>query len=182
MTLKRTRTLGVIWGVSQRILLSFLLTRTITVLLPFLLTTKVIWNPVIFFAHAQFVTRSQVLPDFVLLSRNARDYMHDGGVFKWLSKTQNQSELLRPTTTQANAATNQSELLSVTCNLLKAREKSRVQDAIGFGFASHWLKNWRENFQPITKRNNRNRVITVDSHLKAALSVTKSSIALTTFL
>ena len=43
---------------------------------------------------------------------------------------------------------NQSEFLAITCNLLKAREKSRVQGAIGFGFAfaSHWLKNWREIF------------------------------------
>ena len=39
---------------------------------------------------------------------------------------------------------NQSEFLAITCNLLKAREKSRVQGAIGFGFASHWLKNWHE--------------------------------------
>ena len=39
---------------------------------------------------------------------------------------------------------NQLELLSITCNSLKAREKPRVQGEIGFGFASHWLKNWRE--------------------------------------
>ena len=36
---------------------------------------------------------------------------------------------------------NQSEFLAITCNLLKARKKSRVQVAIGFGFASNWLKN-----------------------------------------
>ena len=35
---------------------------------------------------------------------------------------------------------NQSELLAITCNLLKAREKLLVQDAIGFGVAFHWLK------------------------------------------
>ena len=64
---------------------------------------------------------------------------------------------------------NQSQLLAITCNLLKAREKSRVQGAIGFGFASHWLKNWRDSFKPITKRSNRNHVITFDSHLKTAL-------------
>ena len=29
---------------------------------------------------------------------------------------------------------NQSEFLEITCNLLKAREKSRVQGAIGLGF------------------------------------------------
>ena len=35
---------------------------------------------------------------------------------------------------------NHAEFLAITCTLLKAREKSRVQGAIGFGFASHWLK------------------------------------------
>ena len=39
----------------------------------------------------------------------------------------------------------------------------------GFGFASHWLKNWRESLKPITKRSNRNHVTTFDSHLKTAL-------------
>mgnify|MGYP007094272054 CR=1 FL=1 len=64
---------------------------------------------------------------------------------------------------------NQSQFLAIICNSLKAREKSRVRGAIGFGFTSHWLKNWRESFQPITKSGNRNRVITFDSHLKTAL-------------
>ena len=64
---------------------------------------------------------------------------------------------------------NQSVCSATACNLLKAREKSCVQGAIGFGFPSHWLKNWREIFKPITKRNNRNRIITIDSHLKTAL-------------
>ena len=50
---------------------------------------------------------------------------------------------------------NQSQFLAIICNLLKAREKSRVH-AIGFGFASHWLKNWCESFKPIIKRSNRN--------------------------
>ena len=45
---------------------------------------------------------------------------------------------------------NQSEFLAITCNLLKAREKSRVQNAIGFDFASQWLKNWMDIFKPIT--------------------------------
>ena len=47
---------------------------------------------------------------------------------------------------------NQSEFLAITCNSLEAREKSRIHGAIGFGFTSHWLKNWRESFKPITKR------------------------------
>ena len=63
---------------------------------------------------------------------------------------------------------NQSQFLAITCNSLEAREKSRVRGAIGFGFDSHWLKNWRESFKPITKRSYRNHVITFDSHLKTA--------------
>ena len=63
---------------------------------------------------------------------------------------------------------NQSEFLAITCNLLKAREKLRAQDTIGFGFgfASHWLTKRREIFKPVTNRNNFNRVITSHSHLE----------------
>ena len=78
-------------------------------------------------------------------------------------------QLLRPITTGADSAMNQSQFIAITCNSLKAREKSRVHAAIGFGFASHWLKNWRESFEPITKCSNRNPVITFDSHWKTAL-------------
>ena len=46
-----------------------------------------------------------------------------------------------------------------------------MHGAIDFGFASHWLKNWRESFKPITKRSIRNHVITFDSHLKITLKV-----------
>ena len=84
-------------------------------------------------------------------------------------------QLLRPITTGADSATNQSQSLEITCNTLKAREKSRVHGAIGFGFASHWLKNWRESFKPITKRSNRNYIITFDSHLKTALKIENKS-------
>ena len=52
---------------------------------------------------------------------------------------------------------NQSKFLAIICNLLKTREKSRVQGATGFGIASRWLKKWRETFKPINKRSNRNR-------------------------
>ena len=62
---------------------------------------------------------------------------------------------------------NQSQFLAITCNSPEAREKSRVHGAIGFAF--QWLKYWRESFKPITKRSNRNHVITSDSHLKTAL-------------
>ena len=78
-------------------------------------------------------------------------------------------QLLRPITTGANNAMNQSQFLETTCNSLKAREKSLVHGSIGLGFASHWLKNWSESFKPITERSNRNHVFTFDSHLKTAL-------------
>ena len=78
-------------------------------------------------------------------------------------------QLLRPITTGTNSAMNQSQFLAITCNSLEAGKKSRVHGATGFGFASHWLKNWRDSFKPITKRCNPNLVITFDSYLKTAL-------------
>ena len=59
---------------------------------------------------------------------------------------------------------NQSKFLAILCNSLKAWKTSRVPGATGFGFTSHWLKNWRVFLA------NRNRVITFDSHLKTALN------------
>ena len=73
-------------------------------------------------------------------------------------------QLHGPITTGTNSAMNQSEFLAITCNSLEAQERSREHGAIAFGFASHWLKNWRESFKPITKRSNRNHVVTYDSH------------------
>ena len=80
-------------------------------------------------------------------------------------------QLLQPITTGAGSAMNQSQFLAITCNSLEAREKSRAHGAIGFGFDSHWLKNWRESFKPITKHSNRNPRSYFDSHLKTALIV-----------
>ena len=52
-------------------------------------------------------------------------------------------QLLRPITTGAGSAMNQSQFLAITCNSLEAQEKSHLHGAIhGFGFASSWLKNW----------------------------------------
>ena len=64
---------------------------------------------------------------------------------------------------------NQSEFQAITSNLRKTREKIMCE-RYGFGFASSWLKNWREICKRITKRSNRNHVITFNSHLKTALS------------
>ena len=71
-------------------------------------------------------------------------------------------QLLRPIT----KGTNSSQFLAITCNSLEAREKSRAYGAIGFGFASHWLKNWRDCFKPITKRSSPIHVITFGNHVK----------------
>ena len=49
-------------------------------------------------------------------------------------------QLLRPIKTGANNAMNQSQFLAITCNSPEAWEESLVHGAIGFGFASHWLK------------------------------------------
>ena len=68
-------------------------------------------------------------------------------------------QFLRPITTGADSAMNQSQFLH------------RVQGGIGFGFASHGLN---EPFKPVTKRSNRNHVITFDSHLKTALESIKT--------
>ena len=68
------------------------------------------------------------------------------------------NQLLWPIATGANSSISQSQFLAITCNSLKAREKSRAHGATGFGFASHWLKNQPESFSPITKRCNRNHV------------------------
>ena len=95
----------------------------------------------------------------------------DRAVFKWIAvEKPKPKQLLRLITTGANSAMNQSQFLAIIWNFFKAREKSRVHGAIGFGFASHWLKTGRESFKPITKRINRNHVITFDSHLKTALN------------
>ena len=66
--------------------------------------------------------------------------------------------LLQPITTGTNSTMNQSQFLAITCNLPKVGGKSHVHGAIGFGLASHWLKNWNDSFKPITKCINRNHV------------------------
>ena len=45
----------------------------------------------------------------------------------------------------------QSEFEANVCNR-QARENACKRGTIGFGFASHWLRKWREFWQPITER------------------------------
>ena len=45
---------------------------------------------------------------------------------------------------------NQSEFEKNTCNRRQARENACERGTIGFGFASYWLKKWRQFRQPIT--------------------------------
>jgi len=42
-----------------------------------------------------------------------------------------EKQINRPITTGAKSAINQSEFLTINCNLLKPSEKSRIQGAIG---------------------------------------------------
>ena len=83
--------------------------------------------------------------------------------------------LLWAITTGANSEIKQSEFLTITCNLLKAREKLGVQGAIGFGVVSHWLENWQEIFKPINKR-----AINFDSQLKTPLRPQTIPVIITT--
>ena len=52
-------------------------------------------------------------------------------------ETRKPKQLVRPITTGADRAMNQSQFLAITCNSLEARERSRVHGAIGFRFDSH---------------------------------------------
>lgn len=54
--------------------------------------------------------------------------------------------LLRPIRTGANSEMNQSESQATTSNLHKARKKIANHHECVIGFASHWLKHWREIF------------------------------------
>ena len=38
----------------------------------------------------------------------------------------------------------QSELKANVCNRRQARENACERGTVGFSFASHWLRNWRE--------------------------------------
>ena len=87
------------------------------------------------------------------------------------------SDDCRKTKTKAITPTNHNrnkqlhEPITIPSNHLKlARSAGKITRTWCdcFGFASHWLKNWRDSFKPITKRSNRNHVITFDSHLKTA--------------
>ena len=85
--------------------------------------------------------------------------------------------ILRPITMGENSTMNLYEFRVITCDFLKARDRSRVQGVIGFGFVPHWLKNCREVFKPITKRSNCNSVITFDSIFKTARRLSLIGIA-----
>ena len=86
---------------------------------------------------------------------------------KKLIKTSNNSDQSKREQSAKLHNKNTSQL-PVTCS--KRGKNLRVHGAIGFGFASNWLKNLRGTFKPITKRSNHNCVITFNSHLGTALS------------
>ena len=45
----------------------------------------------------------------------------------------------------------QSEHEANACNRRQAREKACERGTVGFSFACHWLRNWREFYKPITE-------------------------------
>ena len=93
-------------------------------------------------------------------------------IIEWFSNDCRKTKTKAITPTNYDRGKQRDEPITIPSNYLaQSQEKSRVHGAIGFGFASHWLKNWREPFKPIIKRSNRNHVITFDSHLKTALKL-----------
>ena len=79
--------------------------------------------------------------------------------------------LLRLITTGPNPAMNQSEFPVITCNLVKAREKSRAQLRCSwFWFYFSLGEKLARDFYPITKLNNRNSVDTLTVIWKLLLS------------
>ena len=60
-------------------------------------------------------------------------------------------QLLWSITTDDGSSINQSEFEVIICNRRQAWENERVQLAIGFGFASHWLRKRPKFCQPITE-------------------------------
>ena len=81
-------------------------------------------------------------------------------------------QFLWPTTTDASSAMSQSEYEAITRNRRKARENARLQVAIGFGFASHWLDKSHEFCWPITERSDakpKQTQFTFNTQLKTVL-------------
>jgi len=91
-------------------------------------------------------------------------------VFKWLSKNQNQSSYSDQSQQEQTArwTNHNSQQLPVTRSKRGKNHEYMVWLVLVLNL--HWLKNWRESFKPITKRSNRNQIITFDSHLKTALN------------
>ena len=80
----------------------------------------------------------------------------------------------RPIRTKENVTGSQSELKVNTRNRPQARESASDQAAIGFSFASDWLRGWREFSRPITERSKAKPMqsrITFDTQLKIAVAI-----------
>ena len=78
----------------------------------------------------------------------------------------------RPIKIKGNIPRSQSELKANTSKRREARENASDQVAIGFSFASDWLKKWREISRPITELSNAKPMqsrITFDTQLKNTL-------------
>ena len=60
-----------------------------------------------------------------------------------------------PVTKDTNNPVNQSKLEANTCSRREARENVCERVMIGFGFASDWVKKWRDLFKPINTEQNK---------------------------
>ena len=72
--------------------------------------------------------------------------------------------------TNHNRSRQRHEPITIPSNYLKlARSAGKITRTWRDWFCFSLVENWRESFKPITKRINRNNVITFGSHLKTAL-------------
>ena len=72
-------------------------------------------------------------------------------LFDWVSKKPKPKLSQRPIKTKRNIPRRQWKLKANTSKRRQARENASDQVAIGFSFASDWLKKWREISKPITE-------------------------------
>ena len=91
-------------------------------------------------------------------------------VFKWLSKNQNQSNYSDQSQQEQTAPwTNHNSYQLPVTRSKRGKNHAYMVRLVLVLLLIDW-KNWRDSFKAITKRSNRNPVITFDSHLKTALS------------
>ena len=80
---------------------------------------------------------------FFLHSHTRINLLYGSG-FQLCHKTKTKVITLTNHKKNTNNTMDQSELEANTCNWCQARQNACERGTIGFGFASHWLRKWRE--------------------------------------